>query len=658
MKTTEPYDLSWLSPNSIKVWPFKEVKINKASYLKETLEKEFKYYSKNSTVGEKVLKFEVGENLEISLDGYKVEETNNKVTVYANQPEGLLYGFFHIIRLLQQNEQPNFNTLSNPKNQVRMLNHWDNFNWESFEGSVERGYAGESLFFEHLKFRKDDARHLQYAKMLASVGINAISINNVNVDQEATYFITERYINEVKHLADIFRTYGISLYLSINYAAPIEIENLSTADPLDKDVRAFWKKTAAFLYDHIPDFGGFVVKADSENRPGPFSYNRTHAEGANMLGEALKPYGGTVYWRCFVYDNHQDWRDRSIDRARAAYDHFAPMDGEFDDNVVLQIKNGPMDFQVREAFSPLFGELRETNQILEFQLTQEYTGQQKHIFYLIPMFKEVLDFDTYADGKGTTIQDVLVNYPKETERNGVVAVANTGMDENWTGHKLAQVNLYGYGRLIWNPTLTAKEIAEEWLEATFDLSDTGKETLLEILLTSPETYENYTSPLGIGWMVQPSHHYGPSVNGYEYDVWGTYHFSDRNGLGVDRTLSTGTGFTRQYFDENYKMYENVDTCPDELVLFFHHLPYTHKLQSGKTIIQHIYDTHFEGFEKVNDYIEKWETLKDELDDNSYKNVKERLQEQQRSAREWRDQVNTYYYRMSGIEDEKGRKIYP
>src|SRR5699024_987800 len=349
----------------------------------------------------------------------------------------------------------------------------------------------------HLKFRKDDARHLQYAKMLASVGINAISINNVNVDQEATYFITERYINEVKHLADIFRTYGISLYLSINYAAPIEIENLSTADPLDKDVRAFWKKTAAFLYDHIPDFGGFVVKADSENRPGPFSYNRTHAEGANMLGEALKPYGGTVYWRCFVYDNHQDWRDRSIDRARAAYDHFAPMDGEFDDNVVLQIKNGPIDFQVREAFSPLFGELRETNQILEFQLTQEYTGQQKHIFYLIPMFKEVLDFDTYADGKGTTIQDVLVNYPKETERNGVVAVANTGMDENWTGHKLAQVNLYGYGRLIWNPTLTAKEIAEEWLEATFDLSDTGKETLLEILLTSPETYENYTSPLGI-----------------------------------------------------------------------------------------------------------------------------------------------------------------
>src|SRR5699024_3856800 len=298
------------------------------------------------------------------------------------------------------------------------------------------------------------------------------------------------------------------------------------------------------------------------------------------------------------------------------------------------------------------------NQILEFQLTQEYTGQQKHIFYLIPMFKEVLDFDTYADGKGTTIQDVLVNYPKETERNGVVAVANTGMDENWTGHKLAQVNLYGYGRLIWNPTLTAKEIAEEWLEATFDLSDTGKETLLENLLTSPETYENYTSPLGIGWMVQPSHHYGPSVNGYEYDVWGTYHFSDRNGLGVDRTLSTGTGFTRQYFDENYNMYENVDTCPDELVLFFHHLPYTHKLQSGKTIIQHIYDTHFEGFEKVNDYIEKWETLKDELDDNSYKNVKERLQEQQRSAREWRDQVNTYYYRMSGIEDEKGRKIYP
>lgn len=658
MKNNGKYDLSWLAPTSLKAWPFKKNEIINASHLTGTLEEEFVYYSEQFSSGEKVLTLKVGEDPEISFDGFKVEEASDKVTVLANQPEGLLYGFFHVVRLLQQKEQPGFTILSNPKNQVRMLNHWDNFDWESFEGSVERGYAGESLFFEHLKFRKDDARHAQYAKMLASVGINALTINNVNVDQQATYFITEKYIDDVKHLADIFRRYGIKLYLSINFAAPMEIEDLETADPLNKDVRAFWKKTAEFIYDHIPDFGGIVVKADSENRPGPFSYNRTHAEGANMLGEALEPFGGTVYWRCFVYDNHQDWRDRSTDRARAAYDHFAPMDGDFADNVVLQIKNGPMDFQVREPVSPLFGALRETKQILEFQITQEYTGQQKHIFYLVPMWKEVLDFDTYADGEGTTVQDVLVNYPKETERNGIVAVVNTGMDENWTGHKLAQVNLYGYGRLIWDPTLTAEEISEEWIEATFDLSNKGKETLLEILLTSPETYENYTSPLGLGWMVEPSHHYGPSMEGYEYDAWGTYHFSDRNGLGVDRTLATGTGYTRQYFDENFERYENVKACPDELLLFFHHLPYTHELQSEKTIIQHIYDTHFEGYETVLKYIEQWESLKHEIDERTYENVKERLQEQKRSAREWRDQVNTYYYRMSGIEDAKGREVYP
>jgi alpha-glucuronidase len=438
----------------------------------------------------------------------------------------------------------------------------------------------------------------------------------------------------------------------------MEVDWLETADPLDEKVREFWKKTADLIYEHIPYFGGFVVKADSENRPGPFTYNRTHADGANMLAEALKPHGGLVFWRCFVYNNHQDWRDRKTDRARAAYDHFEPMDGEFAENVVLQIKNGPMDFQVREAVSPLFGALKNTNQALEFQIAQEYTGQQKHICYLVPLWKEVLEFDTYATGEGSTVQEVLTEYPTNPTSNGIVAVVNTGMDKNWTGHKLAQANLFGYGRLIWDATLSPEEIVEEWISATYQLSNEGKETLKEILLSSWETYEKYTSPLGLGWMVQPGHHYGPSPEGYEYDMWGTYHYTNRNGTGVDRTLATGTGYARQYYDQNFEKYENIETCPEELLLFFHHVSYDYKLKNGKTLIQHIYDTHFEGYEKVVEYQEKWEKLKSEVDEESYQNVKERLEEQLRSAREWRDQINTYYYRHSGVEDEKGRTIYP
>lgn len=652
MTTKFDFDTSWLSPDTLKNWPFTEVKIEGAGHLEDTLKHEFNLYSEKANSSGKTLLFKATQNNSIILDGFKIEETTDSVTVTANEVEGLLYGFFHIIRSYQMEENPTLDTLSNPANKIRMINHWDNF-----DGSVERGYAGKSLFFNNNEFRIQEERFKQYAKMLSSVGINALTINNVNVHQKESYFITDSYIRDVKELAEIFRSYGLTLFLSVNYAAPIEVDWVDTADPLDEKVRDFWKQTAELVYEHIPYFGGFVVKADSENRPGPFTYGRTHADGANMLAEALKPFDGTVFWRCFVYDNHQDWRDRSTDRARAAYDHYAPMDGDFADNVVLQIKNGPMDFQVRESVSPLFGALKKTNQVLEFQIAQEYTGQQKHICYLIPMWKEVLDFDTYADGPETTIQDVLQTYPENPERNGITAVVNTGMDENWTGHKLSQANLFGYGRLIWNPSLTSEQIAEEWIAATYNLSESGRETLLDILMTSWDTYEKYTSPLGIGWMVQPNHHYGPNIDGYEYDMWGTYHFSDRDGLGVDRTVATGTGYTRQFYEENFEMYEHVETCPEELLLFFHHMPYSHELKTGKTIIQHIYDTHFEGYDKVLDYQKQWESLKEEVDSASYENVRERLEEQRRCAREWRDQVNTYYYRKSGVEDIKGRKIY-
>ncbi len=586
-------------------------------------------------------------------DTYTIDSSENLLTLTGGSSRAILYGIFHVLRLIQQRKSlDNLSIKETPKNKIRMINHWDDM-----DGSVERGYAGESFFFKDYKFIKDRQRIHDYARLLSSVGINALTINNVNVHKIETELVTDTYLADVKLTSDIFNQYGITMYLSINYAAPIELGVLDTADPLDKNVIAFWEKTAKRVYEVVPNLGGFLVKADSENRPGPFTYNRDHAEGANMLGKALEPYGGIVIWRCFVYNNKQDWRDRKTDRARAAYDHFKPLDGKFNDNVVLQIKNGPMDFQVREPVSPLIGELKDTNQFLEFQIAQEYLGQQRHLVYLIPQWKEVLEFDTYAKGKGTKVKDIVSGEVFDNKIAGIVAVSNVGIDYNWTGHTMAQLNLYGYGRLIWNPDLTAEEIAMEWIKQTFGHDPQLIETIMKMVMPSWEAYENYTSPLGIGWMVNVSHHYGPNIDGYEYDMWGTYHYADRNGIGVDRTMATGTGYTGQYYKENQELYESIETCPDELLLFFHHVPYTHVLQSGKTVIQHIYDTHFKGVEQVEEMIEHWTSLEDKIDQRRYQDVKERLEHQLWSAKEWRDTINTYFYRKSGIADEHNRKIY-
>lgn len=585
-------------------------------------------------------------------EGFEITNEDHQTFVYSNTSRGWLYGFFELYKhVIRTNKLPE-KLRSIPDQSIRMVNHWDNF-----DGTIERGYAGESIFFSDNQFRQDYETLREYARLLASIGMNAVSINNVNVRGKAKWFITEPYLVEIKKIADIFAAYGIRTFLSINFAAPLSVGGLVTADPLAEEVISFWQKTVETIYQVIPDFGGFVVKADSEGEPGPFVYGRDHNDGANMLANALQPHGGLLIWRCFVYDCLQDWRDRSIDRAKAAYDHFMKLDGTFEENVILQIKNGPIDFQVREPVTPLFGALNKTNQMLEFQVTQEYTGQQKHICCLLPMWKDVLDFDTKYPLDQATVKAILPEQSPSPKHSGVAAVVNVGMDNNWTGHKLAQANLFGYGRLIWNNELSTEEILCEWIDLSFELDDSAKKQLLAILTTSYQTYENYTAPLGIGFMVRPNHHYGPDVDGYEYDRWGTYHFADRYGIGVNRTLKDGTGYVRQYADAWCDTYENVDTCPDELILFFHHLPYDHVLKSGKTIIQHIYDTHFEGYEKVEEYIEEWASLMGQIDAESYQNVAERLQEQARSARDWRDQINTYFYRKSGIPDQHGRRIY-
>lgn len=533
----------------------------------------------------------------LSEEGFlikKVENSTKKfILITAKSDEGLLYGTYKLIQNIQM-EKPldQLNLLEKPYIPLRIINHWDNL-----DGSIERGYAGKSIFYCNNELVDNLDRIRDYARLLSSIGLNGIVLNNVNVKSEETKLIAER-INIVEKLYDVFKRYGIKIYLSVNFASPMIIGGLKTADPLDKEVRKWWKERVDFIYNRIPDFGGFLVKADSEGQPGPFTYNRTHVDGANMLAEALAPHGGLLIWRAFVYNCYQDWRDNETDRAKAAYDTFMPLDGKFLDNVIIQIKNGPMDFQVREPVNPLFGGLQKTNQILEFQITQEYTGQQKHLCYLVPQWKEVLDFDTFLFGEGTSVAKIVSGSIFNSSNFGIAGISNIGDEINWTGHTLAQANLYGFGRLAWDPSLSGKKIIEEWIKCTFGNNETVLNNLSEMMLKSWNIYEKYTAPLGVGWMVNPGHHYGPNVDGYEYSRWGTYHKADHYGIGVDRTLKSGTGYTAQYRQQNFEKYEHLDSCPDELLLFFHHVSYIYKLSNNKTVLQHIYDTHFEGVEDV------------------------------------------------------------
>ncbi|WP_232290432.1 hypothetical protein [Micromonospora sp. ATCC 39149] len=462
---------------------------------------------------------------------------------------------------------------------------------------------------------------------------------------------------------DALRPYGIRVHLSVTFAAPVVLGGLPTADPLDATVRAWWAAATRQVYERIPDFGGYVVKADSEGQPGPFTYGRDHADGANLLAEALAPFGGVVHWRAFVYNHRQDWRDRSTDRARAAYDHFAPLDGRFRDNVVVQVKFGPIDFQPREPVSPVLAAMPATRLAVEFQVTQEYTGQQRHVCYLAPCWSEVLAFAPWGPG-GPTVADVAAGAgPGPAAGGGLVAVANVGDDPFWTGHPLAQANLYAFGRLAWDPRLDPTAVLDEWIDLTFPAGTTGDPTLVRrtlhaVMDGSWRTYERYTAPLGVGFMVSPAnHHYGPDVDGYEYSRWGTYHFADREGVGVDRTRATGTGFTGQYPQPWSRVYESLRDCPDELLLFFHHVPYGHVLQSGSTVIQHIYDTHFAGVQQVAEMRQRWRRLAGVIDPAVHARVTERLDEQLRCAIEWRDQINTYFFRKSGVPDARGRQIH-
>lgn len=577
-------------------------------------------------------------------EGYRLSSTSDRLLVEGADENGVLYGVFALLRAIGTGKHLyEINEQSAPAVSRRVINHWDRI-----DGSIERGYAGNSIFFQNGRLCYNPDRIRDYARLLASIGINVMVINNVNVTKQSTLLMTTEHLPKLAGLADIFRPYGVRIALSVHFDSPVLVGNLTSSDPLDSQVAAWWQEKTDEIYRYIPDFAGYLVKADSEFQSGPASHGRSQADGANMLARALKRHDGVVFWRCFIYNCLQDWRDTKTDRAKAAYELFKPLDGLFDSNVILQIKNGPVDFQVREPNSPLFGALEKTRTALELQITQEYTGQQIDLYNLAVQWEEVFSFP--VDEK-RALRNLVGGRVK-----AVVGVSNVGDDENWTGHTLAQANLYAFGRLAWDPALTAKQITAEWVMLTFGNEPTVVDRLTDMMLRSRAAYEKYTSPLGLGWMVNINHHYGPSPEGYEYMKWGTYHRADCHAIGVDRT-STGTGFTAQYDPYLTKLFDNVNTCPQELLLFFHRLPYSFVLKNGKTLLQHIYDTHFEGVEDVEEFIAIWDSLQEHLAQETYLSVRSRLLRQLENAKEWRDVINTYFYRFTGIPDKKGRRIY-
>jgi alpha-glucuronidase len=641
---------AWLPPAALRVLASRRVLVQGTGLLVDTVRDEVVRAGGDLVVdgGELVLTLSNVDGLH--PEGYLLSRRDGVTTVLAGAPAGLLYGLFHVVRLGGAAFAADLPAREHrPALARRMLDHWDHVAVHPVMGQVERGYSGGSIFWRDGARREDLGRVRDYARLLAAVGVNAITVNNVNVHEAEAHLLTDRLV-DVAAIADVLRPYGIRVHLSVSFAAPVVVGGLDVADPVDDRVRAWWASATAAVYRSIPDFGGYVVKADSEGQPGPFAYGRTHADGANLLADALAPHGGVVHWRAFVYNHQQDWRDRSTDRARAAYDHFAPLDGTFRDNAILQVKHGPIDFQTREPVSPVIAAMPGTRVAVELQVTQEYTGQQRHVCYLAPMWSEVLRFRPFGDG-GPAVGDLAA-------RDGLVGVSNVGDDPFWTGHPLAQANLYAFGRLAWDPTLDPAAILDEWIDLTFAGAAAEVRGPLHAMMDgSWRTYERYTAPLGVGFMVRPGNHYGPDVDGYEYTPWGTYHFADRDGVGVDRTIATGTGFTAQYPSPWSEVYESLADCPDELLLFFHHVPYAHVLRSGSTVIQHIYDTHFAGVREVARMRSRWRDLDGAVRPDGHARVAERLDEQLRCAEEWRDQINAYFYRKSGVPDAHGRRIY-
>ena len=567
-----------------------------------------------------------------------VNYKNNRITIVTAKKElGILYGVFRLLNLMQSNQDLNaLNLLDSPKIKIRMLNHWDNL-----DRTVERGYAGFSLWDWQKLPEYIDQRYIDYARANASIGINATALTNVNAN---ALVLTPMYLKKVQALAEVFRGYGIKVYLTARFSAPIEIGNLKTADPLDKEVKKWWKDKTSEIYKIIPDFGGFLVKANSEGQPGPQNYGRDHVDGANMMAEALEPFGGNVIWRAFVYSEHEE-----TDRAKQAYDEFVPYDGKFKDNVLVQVKNGAIDFQPREPFHPMFGAMPKTPLMMEFQITQEYLGFSTHLVYLPKLFEEVLEADTFKKGKGSTVAKVISGSLHGNKLTGMAGVANIGTDINWTGHPFAQANWYGFGRLAWNPELSSEIIAEEWLRATYSNDKGFLEPIKEMMLTSREAVVNYMNPLGLHHLFDTGHHYGPGpwVDDLGRPDWNPvyYHKADSKGIGFDRT-PTGSNATEQYAEEVAKLFNDPNRIPEEYLLWFHHLPWNYQLRNGKTLWDGLALKYQQGVDQVRGMITTWANVRPYLTEGEFNEVNMLLQIQLKEAKWWRDASLLYFQTFS------------
>ena len=556
-------------------------------------------------------------------EGFTLTEVNEKrnYIIAAHNDIGLLYGAYYVL----ENERecrthcypvPHKFKHNAPFYKLRLLNHWDNL-----DGSIERGYAGESIFWNDSQFSILNSQLIEeYARANASIGINGSVLNNVNASPK---MLTTPYLLLVKQIADILRPYGIRVYLSINFASPMALGDTETADPLVPEVAAWWQKKADEIYKLIPDFGGFLVKANSEGQPGPGDYHRTHAEGANMLADALKPHGGIVMWRCFVYGaNH-----KGEDRVKQAVSEFKPLDGLFRDNVILQTKNGPLDFQPREPYSPVFDQIVRTPNMVELQITQEYTGQSKHLVYLGPMWQEFF---------------LQVN---PSSLKGIAGVANIGLDRNWCGHHFSQANWYAFGRMAWDPLQSSQDIAADWLNLTFP--ELGYHSWTSWMEQSREACVNYMMPLGLHHIFKFDHHRGPEPDGFiaSYPLeWCPvyYHKADSLGVGFDRTVATGSGATAQYREELARLYEDINTCPEEYLLWFHHVPWTYQMKNGHTLWENLQQKYDDGVSFVEQMADRWQQMKPYVDEQRWREVDERLQQQVRDAREWCDVCLGYF----------------
>jgi alpha-glucuronidase len=581
--------------------------------------------------------------LELNDEGFLIKTVRLKnkplIVITAKTDSGLLYGVFKFVSLLQTYQDiTRLNFVSSPKIQIRVLNHWDNL-----DRTIERGYAGFSLWDWQKLPDYVQPYYIDYARANASIGINGTVLNNVNANAQ---ILTPLYLKKVAALANVFRPYGIKVYLSIRFSAPIDIGGLKVSDPLDKDVQSWWQAKAKEIYDLIPDFGGFLVKANSEGQPGPGDYGRTHADGANMLADALKPYDGVVMWRAFVYDNNV-----KEDRAKQAYNEFTPLDGKFRDNVLIQVKNGPIDFQPREPFHPLFGATPKTSLMMEFQITQEYLGFSTHLVYLGTLFEEVLDSDTYVQGEGSTVAKLIDGSLNGQKISGIAGVANTGTDRNWTGHIFAQANWFALGRLAWDHDLSAEEIAEEWIKLTLSHNIEVIEPIKKMMMSSREILVNYMTPLGLHHIMGWDHHYGPApwIRDKQRDDWTSvyYHKADKQGIGFDRTES-GSNALSMYAKPVRDKFASLESCPDEFLLWFHHVDWIYKMRSRKILWDELCYRYYEGAEKVSEMKAVWNSLQGKIDDEIFSHVKQMLVIQKKEALWWRNACMLYFQTFSGL----------